>query len=442
MTTRLRNSISFSVGLLFAFPTLDSRAQNPPRAEPVSSTTVALPSGRSMVLVGEWSVESSLWGEHALVLGHAHLDVLEPRTSTRRQLIPYGKLEVMSGWPVIGADERPCYKWLDERRQLVAIDLTAGSLVSLTKLPMRGGFFSKRMDGLPVYQGPAAIEDLDANRVWFVLNRSGDQEGGWLCGVDRTAGRSPIGTEVRITSGSVSDWVYSRKRARVFALVNESGWTRLCSVGLDGGPSKSLAMPPGPLHGIVLSPEEDRLLFVRHFVDTPTLDPKKLASEGSDSIKIKAVQPDGGFVILDLDSFEATEGPKRGHEASFTPDGRQVIYPFGWELKRFDLVSGTDEVIAVVAAGPEPLPESPSYFSFFSFPVWSPDGRTCVVNVGEDECTQVIDLVDRCIFLAPYDSGRDFAWVPKGVAIKRDGDSTLDRVADSASPRRDCAGSP
>jgi hypothetical protein len=148
-------------------------------------TKVKLPSGRTLSLSGSWKASDGMWPDAALIFPGGLRDggvsvlcagELEPRRIYKE---PWGGRDGHTQGFAFSNDASTCFAWLDNTRQLTAINMKDGSMKSLLKLPTFKDNYDTptRTDPGPVVRAHLLFQV--GSNLLLVLQRETNKEGGY-----------------------------------------------------------------------------------------------------------------------------------------------------------------------------------------------------------------------------------------------------------------------
>lgn len=366
-----------------------------------ATTTIELPSGRSLVLEGEWEQSDVLWGDHAIVgMGSDNwggMSVLEPGEAKPRLVVPYDKRcreGYASGPPIWSDDGGTCFAWLGGCRQLCAVDTATSTFRPVIHLEHDAeSTTSWQRNPEPLRGAPAGFFDPELGAVLAVL-ADGFGGDGAIVAIDLESRRArTISGKRRLTN--LRSWVWCRSREELF-YVGPMSQVRSCSK--IGQPLRSVGQSASA-EAITLSPDERTLLLaqtrVRPFREG---DDDKSAgfAFGGPGVKRMSIIREGGFAFVDVDTLAVTPGPTTGHRPGWATDSKRFGYLDDWTIRIGTLDATTSELVATVV----PASDNHRGPQYYDAPSWSPDGHTILFNVGEPDCLQVLDLEAHRVMLA------------------------------------------
>ncbi len=400
-------SVALSIGLGALAPAL-AQADRP------RATELVLDSGRTLTIDGAFAEVDALWDDTALVFrDDDELRVLdggagEPRTFAR---YPRKAWYGMTA-PVLSGDRRTYFTWILE--DLVAFDTVTGDRRRVHRFPTHlAGLDRSHPDPRPVWRDAGPVEDVahdallclvqeERNEAVASWQRRDDRRGEhWLLSIPADGGDATVACGGRTYPGRAVSWDVSRRRGELYVLVQDHK-TRERSIVVrsleDGRSVGAVDVPAEGCWEIALSPDEDRVLLMRG--DRP----------GATGLY-------GGFVLHDLATGERRDGPPRGRECAWSPDGGTVAYLEGWSLRLFDVRSGESRTLV----HGEPWREGDARPTYWTGPRWSDDGRRLAVCVGGegrsahvlgfDHPTLLLDL-EREEFLVLSAYAQEITWSP------------------------------
>jgi hypothetical protein len=386
-------------------------------------TKVTLPSGRTLSLNGSWKAADKMWPDAALILpgslgGDGGVSVicageLEPRRIYKE---PRGGWQGHTKGFVFSNDGTTCFAWLDNTRQLTAINMKDGSMKSLLKLPTfkRNYDTPTRTDPAPVVRAQVLFQV--GSNLLLVLQQERNKEGGYqLVSIPQEGVRQLDLRAVPRWPGEAFLWDLARSRQEIYLLVGQGdGEPKLMVRRLDGTPVDKLGQRVrNYVPGMALSPDE-RWLLVQHWagkdypLDAPPRAP--VVRRGPLASINEALTANRRCIcLLSLVNDEAIEIAGEAHRGSWVPDSRSVTYLRNWELWRLHLSDLKEERMA----WREPSRKGPPTFS--EPPTWSPDGKHLVVCIGEDTVGEIPSLLldfPRHEYIVLLDWLRDAVWSP------------------------------
>lgn len=263
--------VLLGIDLLLATP------DSPPPQDAV--TVVPLSSGRRLFLAGEYRVRDTLPGEYALLFYPSNCDpdrdlhCLDAGSNVPRRIHDAPVKQNMGGPVSWSAGFRTAFVWLDQKKQLTAIDMETEQKRSLTHFPSHRGpsCFPNYLD-----PGPAddrVIHDPRRNRVLLVVSESvKDPPAGssgcehWLAAIDLASGQMRSLSGDRRLPGTVEDWDLSLRRGELFVLTGiGKDSTELLVWSLEGRLLRNITLPREGADAIALSPSGKTLLIERSF---------------------------------------------------------------------------------------------------------------------------------------------------------------------------------
>src|SRR5690349_6234020 len=130
MRARIPLGFAFCAAALLSLVSAFARDESPRRT--AVATSIALPSGRVLLLPGEWTETKTLGGSHALVATRTdgmarELVSLDAGASEPRTIARFRSKSGGSGLGIAWEpDASSCYAWIDEVQQLCRFDATTG----------------------------------------------------------------------------------------------------------------------------------------------------------------------------------------------------------------------------------------------------------------------------------------------------------------------------
>ncbi len=323
-------------------------------------------------------------------------------------------------------DGATCFAWLDNTRQLTAINMKDGSMKSLLKLPtlVHGYEGLRHVDPHPVVRAHLLFQ-VDSNlllllqqesneEVDFFWQRSRNRHGGYqLVSIPREGVKHLDLKAISWSPGGVHEWDFARSRQEIY-LLGGQGDAKLMVRRLDGTPVNKLGQRVR-FHGtgMALSPDERWLLVEHGTASDEPLDTSPRATairRGPLASVNEALMANRTCIcLLSLVNDEAIEIAGDAYYGSWAPDSQSVTYLRAWELWRLNLSDLKEERIAWRQPGHE---RHPSH----DYPAtWSPDGKHLVVCIGEDSGSHIPSLLldfPRHEYITTWEYVRDAVWSP------------------------------
>ncbi|HEX5009080.1 MAG TPA: hypothetical protein VFY71_01670 [Planctomycetota bacterium] len=397
----------------------------------LADTRVDLPRGRAVWLTGEWTSRSELWADASLAFRRKDRDLLVLDGGTHQPRLVYTYPD--RAWsrtcgPAWSANGTACYVWLDVHEQLVAMDRDSGHRRSLTNIPTHSWNEKgdQHLDGGPVWRRNGIVDDSAAGLLLFVTREErNDQVAFWqkrsgrggtsLMALDPEDG-STVALAAKGTLPEVTlSWELSLSRKRLFIVSNPAGKYRpgephdLDERRLDGHVEREFDEPAGTAGDLALSPDERWLLVERLYKVGKEIPAVQLDDYTRKDFDVLFEAEHGGFVLIDLDSGEVTDGPASGTEAAWASDNRRIAYVDGWDVNVYDRESQT--TTQLIRGGPEE--RNWSWETWYE-PTWSASGRRLALTTGGDGSMLLLDLDTREFMLVDIQAtGKLWAPVPK-----------------------------
>jgi len=366
-------------------------------------TVVALPRGGAVTLVGGWTRRSEMWPDMALAYnGDGQFMVLDGGQRQARLVHADGGMSE----PAWSADGRTLYAWMGSEGQLTAVDVATGETRSLTSLGKHvwSYEFQEHLDPRPVTCSRGVVEDAAAGRLLLVLREEFNDEVAFWQRREGRGGTSLV--SVNLADATLSElvpkgimpplffsWDVALRRQRIFLIGRTQlayrpaeGW---CVQERDfaGNLIRAIPEPEGRAGKVLVSPDESRLLVERSCKPDLGIPQATLDTMSRDEIASVVRSPNGGFVLIDLDSGQVTDGPRSGCEAVWSPDGSRIAYADAWGVGLFDVATGDTEWLVEKA----PEESSTSWIDL----AWSPDGRRLALSTWDRHFWLMLDLVER-----------------------------------------------
>jgi hypothetical protein len=368
-------------------------------------TKVTLPSGRTLSLSGSWKAADKMWPDAALVFpgslpDRAGVSVicageLEPRLIYRE---PWGGREGSTAGFAFSSDTSTCFAWLDNTKQLTAINMKDGSMKSLLKLPTHLGNLEglEGVDPFPVLRAHLLFQEdshlllllqQESNAEMFFWQRSRNRHGGHqLVSIPQEGVKDLDFKTIPWWPGEALEWELARSRQEIYLLVSPrdgTGMAKLMVRRLDGTPVDKLGQRVrNYVTFMALSPDE-RWLLVEH--DTKEESPQETKTPSTvvrrgplASVNEALTANRRAICLLNLVNDEAIEIAGDAYYGSWVPDSHSVTYLRNWELWRLNLSDLKEDRMAWREPGHEGRP------GYFEPPTWSPDGKHLLVCIGED----------------------------------------------------------
>lgn len=385
-------------------------------------TKVILRSGRILSLAGSWKATDRMWPDAALIFpGNAEnggvtvicAGELKPRVIYKE---PWGARQGHTQGFAFSEDGSTCFAWLDNTRQLTAIDMKDGSMKSLLKVPaVRYGYEGlRRIDPAPVVRAHLLFQV--GSNLLLVLERETNEEGGYqFVWVPQEGVKHVDLKAIPWLPGEVNSWDLARRRQEVYLLVGQGEEElKLMVRRLDGTPVDKLGQHvQNGVTDMALSPDE-RWLLVEHggsrnyALDAPPRAPVVRRGPLA-SVNEALVANRRCICLLSLVNDEAIEIAGDAYRGSWAPDSQSVTYLRDWEMWRLNLSDLKEERIAwrEPSRGGSPI--------WYEPPTWSADGKHLVVCIGEDTAYDVPSLLldfPRHEYIVVPRLLRDAVWSP------------------------------
>jgi hypothetical protein len=394
-----------------------------------ADTRVEVP-GRVTWLLGEWTRRTELWPDMSLVFREKDRDllVLDAGADHPRRVYTYPDRawSRISG-PTWSSDGATLYTWLDIHEQLVAMDRTSGQRRSLTRIPTHAwnSKGDEHLDGRPVWRRNGVVEDVASGLLLFVVNEERNDKVAFWQRRDDRGGSSLVsldpadGDLVSLAAkGSLPDvilsWDLSVPRRRLYVVSKPHGKYRpgephvLEERGFTGLVTRAFVEPAGTAGQVFLSPDDNWLLVEREYKAGKELPTAELDDYTRHDFDLLQAANEGGFILIDLDSGEAIDGPASGTEAAWAPDGQHIAYVDGWDVAVYDREAQSS--VQLIRGGPED--RDWGYETWYE-PTWSASGRHLALTTGGSGYTLLLDLEAHEFMVLPLQAtGKLWALVP------------------------------
>jgi WD40-like Beta Propeller Repeat len=375
-------------------------------------TPLILPEGRGAALSGAWRERETLWEDAALVYARdgRQLCVLDGGSSEPRLIWSHpderGSLLRNPAW---SADGSALYLWMNLELQLCALDTRTAAIRSLTELDTHTWHYKglQHLDPAPEFRTGGVIEDETNRRLLVLLDEESNEKvafwqrrpgrgGSCLATVSLDDGSlQPLFDKAQMQR-SVLDWDCSLQRGRLYAITSSLGVTEYVPARphlleerrLDGSIVRAFADPDGLAASIQLSPDQHRLLIERAYRPGFAIPPGGLDDLSREQVQSLVDNDHGGWVVLDVDTGDSIDGPRRGDEARWAPDGDRIVYVDDWAVALASL--GESTITPVIEGGAEDWG-----LGTWIEPVWSPDSRRLAITGRVLDTTLLLDLEAR-----------------------------------------------
>jgi hypothetical protein len=379
------------------------------------STALELPYRGRAALAGSWVRRDRLWTDASFVYAsNRQLRVLNGGTAGARTIWRGAERETSIAYPAWSPDGSTLYTWLSHDEPLCAIDARTGDVRVIAELDTHvfgwnPWHFLRHFDPKPAPR-PGGIV-VDGQRLLVLLDEEWNHElprwqygwdrgGAWLAEVNVGGGSlAPLFDKQCMTDAR--SWDLSLARGLLYASsvapsLGPQGVSRrwIEERRLDGELLKIYSETEGEVTTVELSPDGRLLLVGREYqpdVQRPVGKLKELDPGELDALVAAA---DGGFLVIDLETDAITDGPRRGSEARWAPDGNRVALVDGWAVNLCSLRERT--VTPLIEGGPE---EEDWYWGTWIDPVWSPDGNRLAITGRVLDLTLLLDLARREYFV-------------------------------------------
>ncbi len=365
-------------------------------------TKVTLPSGRTLSLSGSWKAADKMWPDAALIFEgddrNGGVTVicageLKPRVIYKE---PWGGRQGHTLGFVFSNDGATCFAWLDNTRQLTAIDMKDGSMKPLLKVPtyVSGYELLRYIDPHPVVTAHLLFQ-VGSDLLVLLQQERSKERGYQFVSIPQEGVKHLDLKAISWLPGVVDSWDLARSRQEIYLLVVQSyaATTGTLMVRrLDGTPVDKLGQRVrNYVPDMALSPDE-RWLLVQHWagkdypLDAPARAP--VVRRGSLASINEALTANRRCIcLLSLVNDEAIEIAGEAHRSSWAPDSQSVTYLRNWELWRLHLSDLKEERIAWRE------PSRKGFPTYSEPPTWSPDGKHLVVCIGEDTAAEIPSLL-------------------------------------------------
>jgi hypothetical protein len=405
-----------------------------PAVAAANETKVKLPSGRTLSLSGSWKASERMWPDAALIfpgdMRNGGVTVicageLKPRVIYKE---PWGARDGHTLGFVFSDDASTCFAWLDNTKQLTAINMKDGSMKSLLKLPtlMHGYERLRHVDPFPLARAHLLfqvgsnllllLQQESNEEVNFFWQRSRNRHGGYqLVPIPQEGVKHLDLKAIPWSPEGVGDWDLARSRQEIYLLVLKGDGTgNLIVRRLDGAPVDKLGQRVRTYSSrMALSPDE-RWLLMEHEADKDY----PLNAQTSSTVVRRGPLASVNEVLaanrtsiclLGLVTDEAIEIAGDAYKGTWAPDSQSVTYLRDWELSRLKLSDLKEERIAwrePSCKGEAPYTEPPT---------WSPDGKHLVVCIGAENGSEIPMLLldfPRHEFIVVPEDMRGAVWSP------------------------------
>ena len=360
--------------------------------------------GQRIEMVGAWKVRKTMWDDAAILYraDRRDLRILRPGAGDSEVLWEYPA----EGWslvsgPTLSSDRQTAWLWLDSKSQLNALDLQSRRLSQLfynapgSAIGPSDGEKSYR----PVYRRKGVVEDAQERALIFMIKSSGLSWRG-----DNETAMSLV--SLSLDSGELStlaanlpnvhSWDFSAEEKVLYTITRPKQRLRFTEQRLieqrnmDGAVRKVFPRVQGLAESLALSPDERTLLVGRRYGVKAVLPDKSMDDlDASESEHLRQNRW-GGFALLDIESCRVREGPERGCEVSWRPDGAQIGFADGWRLCLWDVPNAS---VATVILGEDSA--SDGAWHTWQDLAWSEDGRRLAVTAGTLPVMLMLDFVSK-----------------------------------------------
>jgi hypothetical protein len=377
-----------------------------------SSTKLDLPNRWPFSFAGDWTRRDTLWNDASFVYATElfELRVVNGGTAGARTIWRGPERETVLRNPAWSPDGTTLYLWLSHDQPLSAVDARTGKVRVVAEVDTQivawsPWHFLRSLDPNPRARPDGVI--IDDDRLIVLL---GSDEGFWLADVNARGGQLHSLFDRPSEAGAWS-WDLSLERGLLWTIEGAPSrgpmgerrkWIE--TRRLDGELVRIYSETEGEADTVQLSPDGRRLLVGRQYQPDAQRPVGDLDEFNREELRAQIEARDGGFLIMDLDSGAITDGPRRGSEARWAPDGNRIALVDEWTLHVCAL---RERTLTPLIDG---VPEGRRWS--WTDPVWSPDGNRLAITARAFNLTLLLDLPRREYFVL-REEVTEMLWGPR-----------------------------